>query len=209
MNQLSEDLLMGIKGILSRSIELQSRTERHEFIQKNLVDFFNRNGFYCVPEYKTNFTKYYYKEKELSKFDLSRGGSIDVFAQKKKFQIAVEFDSGRQTKWNSLKKLLMIDAKYCLALVFGGSRKDYTFEHTFQDNLHRIKYALIELLPFLDKIKAFYKLYNILSKSFWLGIVKYGFLKQLSLSKLISNDLFNLENKFYQELLRDSRDYND
>lgn len=120
------------------------------------------------------------------------------------FQVAIEFDSGRQTKWNSLKKLLMCDAKHCFTLVFGGSRKRYTFKRTIQDNLHRIKYALIELLPYFDTIKAFNKLYHILSKSIWLGIVKYEFLKQISLSKLISFDLFNLERKDYEEIFKNS-----
>lgn len=202
MNEFSEDLLKGIKEILSSSNNLQSRTERYNFIQSELVEIFNRNSFFSMIEYKISFYSFYKKEVELVRIDLSRGGSIDVYAKKKDLLVAIEFDSGRQTKWNSLKKLLMSDAKHCFALVYGGSRKKYTFEHTIQDNLHRIKYALIELMPYIDKIKAFDKLYQILSKSFWIGIVRYGFLKQLNLNRLISCDLFNLDNKDKDELYR-------
>ena len=63
MNLISKNLLNEIKKILLNSNNLQTKQERHKFIQNNLVNIFREKGFFTIPEYQISY-RYKFRSKK-------------------------------------------------------------------------------------------------------------------------------------------------
>jgi len=174
-----DDIIKDIQTLIFECDIYSDRSEIHKKIQYYLLGYFYDKVFKVIPEYRMSYRTLGRVKRLQGQAKESKTGYIDVFIQKNNLKIAVEFDSGRRIKWKSLEKLLESDAQYCFELVWGGIRLSYPIEQTIQDNLSRIKNVLVEIISYYDKIKAFNELNKLISKEFWLGIGKSGFLKKL------------------------------
>ncbi len=182
MDENIEFLLRDIKKIVFKSKDIsRERKKRHDFVQQKLFGYFIKKGFSVKSEFGIIFRKLSRRKGSSIKSDF-RNGYIDIYAEKKGFRIAIEFDSGQSVKWKSLEKLFQSKAQLCIALVSGPTRNlEISRKICYERNLKRAKQVTNEIIDHFERKDSFSFSSTLKDKRFWIGIVNLGIFEKINL----------------------------
>ncbi len=121
MDEILKEIFEDIKIVLLNSMDIQSRRERHKFINGKIFRLFLKKSFKTYSEYKISFQNRHRRKTYTNYGDIRgiRKGRIDIYAIKNNLRIASEFDTGLMLRWKSIEKLLQCDAQICIGIVSG------------------------------------------------------------------------------------------
>jgi len=96
MAELSTEYIEAIKKLIFKGNDIENRTERHEYIQRSLAQFFRLLEFNVFPEYTVgcihfDHTSDHNRDSEFRTYY----GAVDLYVKApSEIHIAVEFDNG-------------------------------------------------------------------------------------------------------------------
>ena len=153
-----------------------NRSKNHNSIQNALVNYFRSKHYRVIPEYSIAYRKLGRIERLQGNEDLSKGGKIDIYAQRNQERIAIEYDSGATIRWKSIEKLLQSEAHLCIAICYTAEN----YNSAFEKNLRRIRQVHKEIADFYEKTNNLKGIENLFSKEVWLGIATLKLFKSIS-----------------------------
>ena len=182
-----------IKEILKQAENISERSVRHRFIQNNLISFLVDKDFDAIKEYKVKFFCKYRIRKRFGESRGKRNGLIDIYAnfidlKNKRMTdtaIAIEYDNSASLRWRSIEKLLQSDAQYCFGLIYGAKNKS-KFEFYYERSIWKLLQIYKELISQYNEEKEYDKIYKLITKKLWLGMISTGFFKQIDIKDLLS-----------------------
>ncbi len=176
MPELSTDYIKAIERIIFKGNDIENRTERHEYIQKSLAEFFRLLQFETFIEHPVgcihfDHTSDHDRDSEFRAYY----GKVDIYIKApSKIEIAIEFDNGATIKRSSIRKLLQCKANICMGLIYGPVSKKHShlsYDKVMNNSIVKFKSVIEETMYIYDVIKDQEKHQFLKTKIFYLGII--------------------------------------
>ena len=204
MAELSTEYIKAIEKIIFKGDDIENRTERHEYIQKSLAEFFRLLDFEVFIEYPVgcihfDHTSDHNRDSQFRAYF----GKVDIYIKApSKIEIAIEFDNTATIKHSSIRKFLQSKANICIGIIQGPISKKYSYlpyDQVMNKNVTKFKPVIEETMYFYDVIQDQEKHRFLKTKIFYLGIINREVLVDITPSVLdfIKN---NKRDSFYYSL---------
>ena len=177
MAELSTEYIEAIKKLIFKARDIEDKKERHEYIQRSLVQFFRLLEFNVFPEYtvgciRFDHTSDHNRDSEFTAYY----GAIDLYIKApSKIHIAVEFDNGTTLRYSSIRKLLQCEANICIGLVYGSTSKKkrlhFTNAQLITKTTTKFKELIEETMYFYDVTRDREKHRFLKTKVFYFGVI--------------------------------------
>lgn len=204
MAELSTEYIKAIEKIIFKGNAIENRTERHEYIQKSLAEFFHLLNFEVFIEYPVGCIHFdHTSDHNRDSFFRSYYGKVDIYIKApSKIEIAIEFDNTATIKRSSIRKLLQSRANICIGIILGSKSKKHSnlpYDQIMDNSVTKFKTVIEETMYIYDVIQDQEKHRFLMTKFFYLGIINREILVDITPSVLdfITN---NKRDSFYYSL---------
>ncbi|MFX1344145.1 MAG: hypothetical protein ACFFBC_00120 [Promethearchaeota archaeon] len=176
MAELSTEYIKAIEKIIFKGDDIEDRTERHEYIQKSLAEFFRLLDFEVFIEYPVgcihfDHTSDHNRDSQFRAYF----GKVDIYVKApSKIEIAIEFDNAATLKRSSIRKFLQSKANICIGVIQGSISKkksNLPYDQLMNNNVTKFKPVIEETMYFYDVIQDQEKHQFLKRKIFYLGII--------------------------------------
>ena len=189
MAELSTEYIKAIEKIIFKGDAIENRTERHEYIQKSLAEFFRLLNFEVFIEYPVgciyfDHTSEHNRDSQFTAYY----GKVDIYIKApSKIEIAIEFDNAASIKRSSIRKFLQSKANICIGIIQGSISKKYSNlpnNQVINNIVTKFKPLIEETMYFYDVIQDQEKHRFLKTKIFYLGIINQELLVDITPSVL-------------------------
>lgn len=184
MSHLPDDFIICMKDILVNAELIEKRIPRHKYIQESVFDLFNWFKFRTKKEYLITYERRYRSRARYGEIKSKANGYVDIYAKMKNCIVAFEYDNISKIKWKSIEKLLQSNALYCFGIAYGPQNKNNS--QIYEENLKKIQQVYKEVISNYNESKSYDRLYFLLKKELWLGIIRLGIFEKINLKNLMN-----------------------
>lgn len=152
---VSRDVLSLIAPLAYGAIPIARYKTCHDFhsaLNQCIAGRLREHGYWV----KTEYHEKYFGRSEW------KDGYIDVFAMMDGISVAIEFDTLRHVKRESIQKMIRSKAHICIGLAGGWNDKVYEPEIVHDENIKRL-YACLRQFRFKPNIAPVFKLFHFLA----------------------------------------------